>query len=53
VQLLGPISEREWSKGSNGVSVPNFVAIGPTYADMALFRLFKMAVAAIVIFFKL
>jgi len=47
VQLLGPIYETERSRGSNCVSVPNFVAIGPIVIEMAIFRLFKMAVAAI------
>ena len=30
----GPIFETEWSRGSNCVSVPNFVAIGPTVAEI-------------------
>jgi len=34
VQLLGPIFEMEWSRRSNCVSVPNFVAIGPTIAEI-------------------
>ena len=34
VQLLGPIFETEWSKGSNCASAPNFVAIGTTIADI-------------------
>ena len=44
VQLLGPIFEREWSRGSNCVSGPNFVAIGPTVADIwRFFDFSKMA----------
>ena len=53
VQLMGPIFETEWSKGSNCVSVPNFVAIGPTVAEMEIFRFFKMADAAILDFSNL
>jgi len=34
VKLLAPIFETEWSKGSNCVSVPNFVTIDPTVADI-------------------
>jgi len=44
VQLLGPIFETEWSTGSNCVSVPNFVAIGPTVAEIwRFFDFSKMA----------
>jgi len=63
VQLLGPIFQTEWSRGSNCLNVPNFVAIGPTVAVVEsgqnaaemIFRFFKMAAAAIVDFsnFKL
>jgi len=38
---MGPTFEREWSRGSNCASVPNFVAIGPTFAE--IWRFFKMA----------
>ena len=30
----GPIFETEWSRGSNCVSMPNFVAIGPSVAEI-------------------
>ena len=41
----GPIFETEWSRGSNCVSVPNFVAIGPTVAEIwRFFDFSKMAV---------
>jgi len=32
----------EWSRGSNRVSVPNFVAIGPTVAEMWRFLLSRL-----------
>jgi len=34
VQLLKPIFEKEWPRGSNCVSLPNFLAIRPTVAEI-------------------
>jgi len=40
-----PIFETEWSRVSNCVSMPNFVAIGPAVAEIwQLFRFFKAAI---------
>jgi len=46
------IFETEWSGGSNCASMPYFVAVGPTVAEiiMVIFRLFKMTDAVIMDF---
>jgi len=44
VQLLSPIFETEWLRGSNCVSAPNFMAIGPTIAEIWLCQISSTSV---------